>query len=121
MDDTNQSTGLGMIIRDFKGEIKASSCCIKPCLYQPAIAEAYALCTAMLICQNLGIIEGIFEGDCKYVINAANSKDEVYSTIYPLITDIKAMMKQHPTWTIQFNNKDTNKVAHHLAKLACSM
>lgn len=122
MDDKNQSTGLGTIIRDFKGEIQASSCCNRPLLYQPAIAEAYApLRTAMLLCQDLGITEGIFEGDCKYVVSAANSKEDEYSAIYPLLVDIKALMHQRPTWKVQFKHRETNKVAHHLPKLACSV
>lgn len=53
--------GLGMIIRDFKGEIHASSCCNRPYKYQLVIVEVLALKSAMLLCNDLGQIQVIFE------------------------------------------------------------
>lgn len=49
------TTGLGVIIRDCKGNILASACYNKPSQYKPVIVEALALKTTMLICQDLRI------------------------------------------------------------------
>lgn len=121
MNDKNQSTGLGMIIRNFKSEIQASSCCNRSFLHQPAIVEVYALHKAMLICHDLGITMGIYEGDYKYLVTAVNSKEDLHSAIYPLICDIKVLLQHHPTWRVHFNNRDTKKFVHHLAKLTYSI
>lgn len=44
-----------------------------------------------------------FEGDCKVVVDAANSGADNDTEIYPLIQDIQLMLKQQPTWTVQFD------------------
>lgn len=50
MNSSGNTIGIGMILRDYKGNILASACCNKPCQYKPAIIESIALRTTMLIC-----------------------------------------------------------------------
>lgn len=113
--------GLGMILKDFKGDILASACCNKPNQYRPVIVEALALRKAVLISQDLGLTQVIFEGDCKIVINAATSRETINSKLYSLIHDIQSLLSHQLTWKIQLDYKETNKVAHNLAILACIM
>lgn len=90
-------TGLGVIIRDTAGEIQVSSYCNLRTRFQPAIAEAMALMNAMIICNDLGFAQVIFERDCKTILKAANSTQENWTKLSPLIHDIRCMvMQQNP-------------------------
>lgn len=82
---SSTTTGLGIIVKDFMGEIHVSSCCNRQYKHQPAIVEVMALKSAMLIFKDLGLTEVAFEGNCKTVVSAANSSDGVIDLeIYPL-------------------------------------
>lgn len=62
----------------------------------------------------------IFEGD-KAVVSAMISKEESNSELYPMIRDIQMMISLQLSWRVQFNIRETDNIAHHLAKLAFTM
>ncbi|KAF5449835.1 hypothetical protein F2P56_030240 [Juglans regia] len=55
--------GLGVIIRNNKGEVMATGCDSKSYVEQPAIAEGWALSKAMELCKDLSFNRVILEGD----------------------------------------------------------
>lgn len=81
VDNKQQSTEIGRIIRNNKGAVHASSCCNRPIKHQPATAEALALREAMTICNDLNQTRVSLEGDCKEVVNAVNSKEISFSAM----------------------------------------
>lgn len=121
MDSKSNITGLGMIARDSKGGIYMSACSNRQLRYQPVLAEALALRSAKFICKHLGLMNVILKGDCKVVVDAANSKEDNDSLLYPIIKDVQLMLIQQSTWKVQFSYREANQPAHMLAQLACSM
>lgn len=120
MNSEMKSIGLVMVLRDYKWNILFSACCNKPTVYSPMVAEAVALRKAMLISHDLGLTQVIFEGDCK-VDGEENSGEIVKSEIYVVLHDIRVLLSHQPTWNVKFDYIETNKVAHNLATLACTM
>lgn len=110
-----------MILRDHHGHIQASTCCNKPSLYKPVVAKALALRVATDICNDLGFSHVIFKGDCKEVVEAAISGKPYESKLYHVIFDIKSYLWFHPHWKIQFSYRESNRVAHSSATLACTL
>lgn len=75
----------------------------------------------MVICNTLNLTWVFFKGDCKAVVNAVNLKELSLSVMYPIVYDIQVLLHNHPHWRVQINQRNSNKVAHNLAKLACTM
>lgn len=88
--------------------------------HKPAIVEALTLRGAIIICNDLELEHVIFEGDCKRVVDAIISSLENSTELSPLIFYVKSIFRHHSSWEVKFAYRDTSRVAHSLAKLACS-
>lgn len=104
-----------------RGVVHVSSCCNRSIKHQQAIAQALALQEALAICNELNLTRVSFECNCKKVVNTVNAKKIYFSTMYPIIYEAQLLLQHHPYWRVQFSPRSSNKVAHHLIKLACSM
>lgn len=120
MNSETNSISLGMILRDEKGEIHASSCCNLGNGLKLEIAKALAFRVAMTIC-DLELGNVLFERDCKRVVDTITFSKENSFELSPLIYEIKCLMQNNSFWVMKFAYRDTNAVAHCLAKLACSL
>lgn len=118
LNNSIKTLGLGMIIKDYKGEVITSACDNKQCQYSPVITEALTLSSAMTLCQDLGFPQVVFEGDCKEVVMVATSRDDIEFELYPLIYDIHNYIRNQPFWKVQYAPRETNQIAHNLAHLA---
>ncbi|KAL0413376.1 UNVERIFIED_CONTAM: hypothetical protein Sradi_1539300 [Sesamum radiatum] len=71
---------------------------------------------------DLGIKEGwsniILEGDCQSVINRLIGSTEDFSTIGPVIADIRFMMRQVSHCNVEYIPRQFNSFAHKLARSA---
>lgn len=75
----------------------------------------------MTIKRELGFSNIIFEGDRQRVVNATNFPKDSRDELTPIIHDIHFMMQQSQGWQVHFHHRETNRVAHNLAKIACSL
>lgn len=55
VDEAKQKVGIGVIIRDWQGQIMASTCFQKNSMNQPVIAESMALWKVVEFCFDLGL------------------------------------------------------------------
>ncbi|XP_042956923.1 uncharacterized protein LOC122292545 [Carya illinoinensis] len=74
-----KKVGMGMVIWDEEGEIMAYLCTAVDCLQDPTIGEALALRRAMLLCEELGFLKVILEGDSQVIVKAINRKEDLYT------------------------------------------
>lgn len=103
-------------------DVYASFNCKVAHTFNPEVAEALALRKAMLLCEELGFPSMIFEGDCLSVVHMINSISTPYACVRLVIFDIQQLFLSHPLWHVVFIHiKKVNMVAHHLARLACSI
>ncbi|KAF5450430.1 hypothetical protein F2P56_030784 [Juglans regia] len=72
----------------------------------------------MQLCNDLNIQNAIFEGDAKAVIMAVKGDEENFSYFGSLIDDIRNVLSFRKSWSLQFDYRDKNTVAHNLAKAA---
>ncbi|XP_035544636.1 uncharacterized protein LOC118348020 [Juglans regia] len=98
LDVKQRKVGLGVVIRNDKGEVMAACCESKSFVDQPAIAEGWALRKAMELCEDLRFNKVIMEGDAQVVVNAVNSQIEDLSYFGSIIEDLKVQMKEWPNW-----------------------
>lgn len=113
--------GLGGVTQDSNNDVIACFSCIANNTLNYEVAEALVLRKAMFICAELGLHSMTFEGDCQSVINMINSISSPSSFVTSIIVDIHQLLLNFPYWYVVFSHRETKMVAHHLAKLACSI
>ncbi|XP_012842406.1 PREDICTED: uncharacterized protein LOC105962639 [Erythranthe guttata] len=79
-------------------------------------AEAQAILDGLIICQELGVEELIFESDSKLVLDMILNKATVAWEIHYIISCIRQLLKD--SWGGQHVYREANGVADELAKLA---
>ncbi|XP_040988941.1 uncharacterized protein LOC121236557 [Juglans microcarpa x Juglans regia] len=114
----HRKMGVGVIIRDENGAVTAAYCGIRGDVDQPVIAKGFALRKAMELCRDSGLNKVIFEGDAQNIVKVVYSPDEDLSCFGSIIEDSKPFLSEWSNWAVQYTHKNTNTVAHSLAKLA---
>jgi ribonuclease HI len=109
--------GMGIIVRDHYGQVKAAWSFTKEGLFEPAAAEATALVHGLNLCKALLIENLVIEGDSQVVISVVQ-KDPTSCRYGHLIEYIKAILSSFSRWQIGHVSRDPNKAAHGLAKAA---
>ncbi|KAK3217989.1 hypothetical protein Dsin_011959 [Dipteronia sinensis] len=86
--------GVGIIIRDYVGNVIASSaqavqygCCV-------LIAEALAIKKCLLLARHVGLELGFIESDAQVAVNLINNPDIPYSEVGLIIKDIKSLLEE---------------------------
>ncbi|KAG6667141.1 hypothetical protein CIPAW_01G080900 [Carya illinoinensis] len=87
--------GIGVVVRDGKGEMLVSLCCSK---------EG---CCSPVLCAELNFENVIFEGDALVVVKAVNK-------------NMKGVLKNRKRWKVQHVFRECNQVAHLLVKTSFS-
>lgn len=73
-------------------------------LIKSIVAEALALRIAMVLCLELGLWSVVLEGDSQMVVKATSNEE---------------MLTDYGTWlSVNFTYRETNNIAHKLARLA---
>lgn len=80
---------IGIVVRDFAGEIIAAFNNSNEHVASPKIAEIIALKRAMIFCTEIGLQNVIFEGDAKVIIEEINSTETCWATYGHLVEEIK--------------------------------
>ncbi|KAK3204140.1 hypothetical protein Dsin_018186 [Dipteronia sinensis] len=84
----------------------------------PLVAEAMAILSGLEFVANTGLLPSILESDALGVVNMINA-DSVGSTDFSLvILDIKECIRGLRVHLVSFVSRNTNVVAHEIAKLA---
>ncbi|KAK3221879.1 hypothetical protein Dsin_008904 [Dipteronia sinensis] len=133
----NGKVGIGIIIRDYLGEVLAS--CSLPILVALAldVAEATAIFRGFIFASEAGLLPCTLESDAQVVVKLINTSNVPLSKIVgfePLTTyvegrciatstkkDIICFLDCHPDCKVVFAPRQDNMAAHNLAKLGLSL
>ncbi|XP_018820941.2 uncharacterized protein LOC108991215 [Juglans regia] len=117
-DQSSSKIGMGVVIRDKKGEVVAALSASRREGQNAFVAEGMALWRAMEFCLEIGMVDVEFDGDSKELIEAVMSDEEEDSRWGQIVEDIKQLRHQYSNWKVVFNYRESNEVAHNLAKMA---
>ena len=112
LDMGGRRMGMGIILRNHEGKVRAAWNFTKPGLLDPATAEATALFHGMKLCKELEVSNLVIEGDSQVVISAVQKRDASSSKFGHLIDDIVTVMSSSPRWQIGHVRRDANCAAH---------
>jgi ribonuclease HI len=121
LDKQKKLMGVGVMIRDHRGDVIATQCSTWQYITDPAVAEAMALRTAAAVRQQLGIMEVILEGDSLEVVQAVKKEEESWTNFGPIVEEVKDMLKGCHSWKISHVKRTANEVAHKMAKMVVSL
>lgn len=93
MDGRARKMGVGVIIRNEKGEVMTAYHDQRQNVAILAIAECYALRKAMDFCRDLNFDKVIFEGNAHVTINTLNDPVEDLSYAGSIIEELKMILK----------------------------
>ncbi|KAL0005237.1 hypothetical protein SO802_012798 [Lithocarpus litseifolius] len=110
--------GIGVIIRNSRGKVMAS---LAEKILKPSSVETVELLAArraVILVQELGFKNSIFEGDSETVINSLRNGDRLKSFIGHLVQDTLSDVNSLRSWSFFHIGRQDNAVAHVLAKRA---
>ncbi|XP_042992245.1 uncharacterized protein LOC122318727 [Carya illinoinensis] len=114
----DERVGIGVVVRDGRGEVMVSLCYSNEGCCSPVVAELRALWRVMKLCAELNFENVIFEGDALVVVNAVNSEKESWEWYGQMVEDMKGVLKNRQRWKVQHVFRKCNQVAHLLAKVS---
>jgi ribonuclease HI len=118
LDERGRRIGVGGILRDEQGSVRAAWSLSKHGLLDPTAAEATALFHGVLRCKSLGISNLFIESDSLVVISAIQDQGASNSRFGHLIDDIREVLRCFPRWKAGHVKRSSNRAAHGLAKAA---
>ncbi|XP_059440462.1 uncharacterized protein LOC132172916 [Corylus avellana] len=118
VDQGEMRMGVGVIIRDERGQIIATLSQPTEYHHEPAAAEAVAALKAVEFCREVGVHETILEGDSLLVVNAIKNQNQCWLRYGQIITDIKWVLESLTQWSIRHIKREANSAAHGPAKCA---
>ncbi|XP_042953505.1 uncharacterized protein LOC122290053 [Carya illinoinensis] len=110
--------GIGIVVRDCEGKLKACLTTSRDQVFSAAQAEKAALQRALDMCIDMDLNHVVFEGDAKAIIEAVNSRNEDFSWGGQDTDDLQHVMKLHLGWKLSFALRSANGAAHSAASLA---
>ncbi|KAK1572459.1 hypothetical protein Q3G72_032892 [Acer saccharum] len=121
LDLVNGKVGVGIVIRNFVGEVLASYAQPFPTVLSPALAEAIAIFRGFIFAGESGILPCTMESDAQVVVKLINDACIPLSDIGIIIKDIISFLDCHPGCKVVCAPRQANSVAHGLAKLGLSL
>lgn len=113
--------GIGVIARDFRGEVLFCLSASKSFSSHPLVAEFWALWRALELCSELSMEQLIFEGDAQSLIQAINTGENCEAWYDNLVEDPKQIIKNRIYWSVNFVHREANNITHVLAKFGLSL
>nr|POE52802.1 hypothetical protein CFP56_68712 [Quercus suber] len=110
------SAGLGVVIRDWRGEFVGALSAPMSLSQSVADLEALACRKAIEFAAELGLQKVTFEGDLAMVINALNQDNAALSSFSVVIEDIRSQILVFQSFAFNYVGRSCNCVADSLAK-----
>jgi ribonuclease HI len=118
IDNRKGRVGIGVILRDERGQMVAAMSKTRIGILEPSTGEAFAASSAVCFCRDLGVQCVVLEGDAKQIVDTVNSNSASWSRFGHLIDDTRRILESFPQWKCQFVRREANEAAHRLAKAA---
>ncbi|KAK3183220.1 hypothetical protein Dsin_030506 [Dipteronia sinensis] len=114
--------GLGMVVRDCFGAVKAGSIQRIEARYSASVAEALAILRGISFAIYCGYDHLIIESDALGVVNMINLGTEISADIGVIIEDIRCLLQNIPDARVRYVSiRKANVVANSLSKLALTL
>ena len=115
--ERGRKSSIGVIIRDFKGEVAAGFCRLLLGNFSVLETEALAMEAGVLLAKELGLQQIIIESDSLLVVQYIAAKEVSGETCH-IIQGILSSLDCFSRWQIKHVKRDFNRVAHELALYA---
>jgi ribonuclease HI len=110
--------GIGVVVRNGTGEVKAALANVLPLVDDPTAAEAIAAWFAVKLSVDCGFQLVVLEGDSMAVVSAINQASPNWSSYGHFVEDIKVLAQSVHWVEINYASRVVNSAAHTLAKCA---
>ena len=115
--DLEESSSIGVIIRDCKGQTIAAFCKPLQSHFSAELVEVFAVEQGIFLARELQLSQVMLESDALLVINAIN--DSTFGTYYGhIIQDISHAQSSFDFCSFKHLNRSFNSAAHELAQFA---
>lgn len=112
--------GVGVIARDFAGNVLGAMCSVHRYISDPTIAEAYGARQAAEFGCFLGLQTVILEGHALEVVAALGRDDEGAGKYGNLDGEARRILNGSRSWTVHHVRREGNQAAHTVAQFAVS-
>ncbi|KAK6147870.1 hypothetical protein DH2020_018782 [Rehmannia glutinosa] len=116
----SKQTGIGMVLRNDRGEFLVARTITFPGTYQIREAELIGLREILSWIFGMGLKQVIFESDAKVVIDNLRSVDIGESEYDAILNECRIVLNGEPDFSMSFVRRGGNMVAHELAKCSFS-
>ena len=114
--ELQKCSGIGVVIRDSRGQLIAASSTMIPVIHEADIVEAMALRRGIILAAEIGLRRIIKESDVEKVIRALRLGYEDLSDFGLIINDCKACVPNFLSFECSHVRRDSNRSAHAFAK-----
>ncbi|KAF5451602.1 hypothetical protein F2P56_026695 [Juglans regia] len=114
----HHKAGIGIILRDEKGDVIAACSKLEGDVASPEFIEATTLLRGLQFCAQWGVPKLVLETDCLILVNALQSQTTFLTDFAFLLNDISRMMRGFQEVQILHVNRLGNIAAHQLARNA---
>ena len=115
--EDGRPSDVGVVIRDCKGVIVATSAKVLPTQYSVEVTKALAVEQGILLARQKMLSQVILESNSLSVVDAISSNSP-HGELQPIIQGILLLSFSFDIWKVKHLRREYNKVAHELAKLA---
>jgi len=116
--ETTGSGSTGAVIRDASGGFIAAAHSFLPHVLDAAMAEVSALRDGLLLAQQIGCYRLEVQADCLEVVNTMLDGGFSATASAPIFDECSQIWKEFVAISISHCNRESNSVAHELARLA---
>ncbi|KAL5768514.1 hypothetical protein ACOSP7_015060 [Xanthoceras sorbifolium] len=109
---------LGVVIRNGSGEVMLSASRTIDAGLEPSLAKAMAMLIGMKLAVEAGLLPTVVESDSLSIVNLIFAGLSIRSEIGLINNDILNLKTMGVFPSFVFSPKDSNRVAHNLAKMA---
>ena len=114
----DNKSGIGVVVRDCRGEVIASLVQQLDQAFQPMEVVAMAACRAVEFGSELGLHNVIVEGDSELIVKALRCKDNGLTSYAHLINDVLLFSGLFSELSYSHLKRNGNKVTHSLVRLS---
>jgi len=115
--DDGRRLSIGMVIRDFRGEVVAALCRVLPGNFSVGETEALAVKARILLAKEMDLHQIIVESNSLSVVQSISFKDFRGEIDY-IFHGILSFLEGFSSWQVRHLKRDYNRIAHELARFA---
>ncbi|KAL5834447.1 hypothetical protein ACOSQ4_013944 [Xanthoceras sorbifolium] len=112
-------TGFGIVIRNHRGEVLASSAKRVESAFLALILEALGVLRGLVFARDLGLLPPIVESDALRFVNVVNTAPTL-ADLGLIVLDIHNVLAIYPGSNVMFVPRSTNQATHCVASFALS-